>query len=260
MPVSTSTAILFESESQHRALLACVCVSVALHALALFSFPGFPADARANTPAMLTALFAPTLSLPEAAPTVKKATPPPSRPPKSRKEDRPEALRPVITDPSLSAPPISQQAVPNLESTASLPAKTASTAPSNSPDSTPGAPEPQAPYNQGEAIARSPSNAIDAGTLDQYRLALIDAARRYKRYPAQAMEKGWQGRVEVRLVIGADGVIQAAIVKTSSGYRILDDQAMDMVKRGKPLTQIPPALRGREFTVDIPVIFDLQTG
>ncbi len=123
----------------------------------------------------------------------------------------------------------------------------------------PHAPEPQAPYQPAE-VTRLPGEATDAGTLDQYRLALIDAARRYKRYPAQAMEKGWQGRVEIRLVIGANGVIQTVMVKTSSGYRILDDQAMDMVRRGKPLTQIPPALRGREFTVDIPVIFDLQTG
>ncbi len=33
-----------------------------------------------------------------------------------------------------------------------------------------------------------------------------------------------------------------------------------MVKRGKPLTPLPAALCGREFTVDVPVIFELQTG
>ncbi len=49
-------------------------------------------------------------------------------------------------------------------------------------------------------------------------------------------------------------------IKTSSNYQILDDQALDMVKRGKPLTPIPAALHGREFTMDIPVIFELQTG
>jgi hypothetical protein len=31
-----------------------------------------------------------------------------------------------------------------------------------------------------------------------------------------------------------------------------------MVKRA--LTRIPPSLRGREVTVDVPVIFELQTG
>ncbi len=33
-----------------------------------------------------------------------------------------------------------------------------------------------------------------------------------------------------------------------------------MVKKGKPLTPLPAASHGREFTVDIPVIFELQTG
>jgi protein TonB len=99
---------------------------------------------------------------------------------------------------------------------------------------------------------------FDAGLLDAYRLALIEAAKRYRRYPVQAMERGWQGRVEIRVVIGADGMIKRTLVKTSSSYQILDDQALGMVKRA--LTQIPPELRGREFTVDVPVIFELQTG
>jgi len=61
---------------------------------------------------------------------------------------------------------------------------------------------------------------FDTGLLDAYRLALIDAARRYKRYPVQAMERGWQGRVEIRLVIGRRRNDQEAHVKTSSNYRI----------------------------------------
>ena len=65
---------------------------------------------------------------------------------------------------------------------------------------------------------------------------------------------------ERRLIIGPNGAIQSSLVKASSGYEILDSQAMDMVKKAKPLTPIPAALRGREFMVDIPVIFDLQAG
>jgi protein TonB len=127
----------------------------------------------------------------------------------------------------------------------------------------------QAPQSEASRVAELPPTEVaakpliegfDTGLLDAYRLALIDAAKRYKRYPVQAMERGWQGRVEIRVVIGTDGTIRRTLVKTSSNYQILDDQALDMVKRGKPLTQVPPALRGREFTVDVPVIFELQTG
>jgi len=74
------------------------------------------------------------------------------------------------------------------------------------------------------------------------------------------MDRGWQGRVEVHLVIDASGAIKDAIIKTSSRYAVLDDQALDMVKKGKSSARIPPALDGREFSVDVPVIFELQTG
>lgn len=89
-------------------------------------------------------------------------------------------------------------------------------------------------------------------------MALIVATRRYKRYPAIAMEKGWQGRVEVHMVIGADGTIAGASIKTGSGHDVLDNQALDMLKKGKTTVPIPASLRGREFSIDVPVIFNLE--
>ena len=126
------------------------------------------------------------------------------------------------------------------------------------PQNRPSVPAPLASATESQASVTSTS--ADPGLLERYRLALIDAAKRYRRYPVQAMERGWQGRVEIRVVIGTNGTIKDALIKTSSNYQILDDQALDMVKRGKPLTSIPAALQGREFTVDVPVIFELQTG
>jgi periplasmic protein TonB len=97
-------------------------------------------------------------------------------------------------------------------------------------------------------------------TLQQYRMGLMAFARQFKRYPVQAMERGWEGRVEIRITVRPTGAIESARVKTPSGYRILDDQALDMVKRALARTPVPPALLGREFSVDIPVIFELQSG
>ena len=124
------------------------------------------------------------------------------------------------------------------------------------------APEVQAPPASPGPPQAAPRqlDVPDSGNLDQYRVALLGAANRYKRYPAIAMEKGWSGRVEIRLVIGTNGMTQSILVKTSSGFEVLDRTAVDMVTKAKPMTPIPPALRGREFAVDIPVIFSLQTG
>lgn len=98
----------------------------------------------------------------------------------------------------------------------------------------------------------------DAGTLRAYRLAIITNARRYKVYPRVAMDNNWEGKVEVRMVIGANGMIASLSIKTGTGHEILDKAALGMIRKAKPLTPIPAALRGKEFTVDVPVIFSLK--
>ena len=241
MQFFNSTAALFHDDAQQRALLVCFGFSIALHALLLLAFPGFRPSPHPDGRQALTASFAPRAE-PAEAPSVRAPWVPP---------ERPREVRPAmpVTEPASAAVP--QVAEPT-------------SAPSPSPPSAAQAPQSEASRGAelppAEVAARPLIEGFDTGLIDAYRLALIDAAKRYKRYPVQAMERGWQGRVEIRVVIGTDGTVKRTLVKTSSNYQILDDQALDMVKRGKPLTQVPPALRGREFTVDVPVIFELQTG
>ena len=83
-------------------------------------------------------------------------------------------------------------------------------------------------------------------------------ARRYKRYPRVALDNNWEGRVVVHMVVGANGMIASLRVTTSSGHDVLDRQALDMIRKAKPLVPIPPAMRGREFSVEIPVIYNLK--
>ncbi len=106
--------------------------------------------------------------------------------------------------------------------------------------------------------AVTPPQAPDASTLAQYRLAVIDAARRHKRYPRVALDNNWEGRVDVRMVIGASGAIASLEVRASAGHEVLDREALDMIRQAKPQTPIPGALRGREFDIEIPVIFSLR--
>lgn len=105
---------------------------------------------------------------------------------------------------------------------------------------------------------RSGDDALDLGSLAQYRLALIGAAKRHRLYPESAVERGWQGRVTVRLAFDADGSIAVALVQRSSGYGALDQQAVEMLRKAAALTPLPPALRSREFSVDVPVLFELR--
>ena len=260
MSVSMNTAEMFTPVAQNRDLALCVLVSFALHALVLLlpaPPPGTPARAAAK---ILTATFAPRPTPAEPAVAAADLTRRRAREtvvPKPELTPQPDTSRPAFSALSPAVP-----GAPDVSETPAAPVETAASERSAATGTM--APGPSRPAETQPAATAADSARVhsdaDPGTLDKYRLALIVAAKRYKRYPVQALDQGWQGKVEVRLVIGADGAIQRSLVKASSGYEILDNEAMDMLKKAKPLTPIPAALRGREFTVDIPVIFDLQAG
>jgi protein TonB len=260
MSPSAVTAGLIQSLAGERALLWCVLASIALHTLVLLglSWRGAPAP-PVKALLVLTARLVPFAAAPRAPvqPPPPKLAPPPLSEPDS-------APRPALTKPALKPAPVPQKAAPAeaVQAPQPEPAPAAtSAAVSPAPVDAPvqSRPAPQAPAGMPatEAAANS-GNAADAGTREQYRLAVMLAAARYKRYPAIALEKGWQGKVEVRMVIGANGMIASASIKASSGHDILDNQALEMLKKGNATVPIPASLRGREFSIDIPVKFDLE--
>ncbi|HSU63221.1 MAG TPA: TonB family protein [Burkholderiales bacterium] len=214
---------------ESRAFNYALALSLLLHALLLFGLPGFRDSKRPSiAPGLITARLVPPQALP-AAPDVAPAAPL-ARP----------ALRPAL------------QPQPAALLAPSIPASPADSAESTSAEPVPAA-EPEA-----GTTAPSAEPAAEAGSVDQYRLQLISAAKRYKRYPRVAVDNNWEGGVVVRMVIGADGLIASASVKTGSGHEVLDSQALEMFKRAKPLVPIPPALRGKELSLDLRAIYNLM--
>jgi TonB family protein len=98
----------------------------------------------------------------------------------------------------------------------------------------------------------------DPGTVAQFRLELMDLARRYKKYPRIAQENNWEGRVELRIAIGVDGAISSITVKKGAGRAVLDDEAQAMIRSASSKATIPPGLRGKAFALEIPVDFYLK--
>lgn len=268
---------------QERALLLGVLASIALHMLVLLGLNAPDAAAPpARTLPVLTARLAPVAKPSPAAKPAPEALPAPAPQPSVVPE--PPALPvPAQSERKLTLEP-EPTPVPAPRKSATQPARTARKPPPlpKPPPAVAAPPAPSAPAPAASEPLPRPSatlqaksapsasagvaseanaklgNEADRGILEQYRLALIAATRRYKRYPAIAMEKGWQGRVEVSMVIGANGMLARASIKTSSGHEILDKQAIDMLRKGKTTVQIPSRLRGREFSIDVPVIFNLD--
>lgn len=104
--------------------------------------------------------------------------------------------------------------------------------------------------------ANASGEAVDG--LRGYRLAVASQARRFKRYPAQAMASGWQGSAEIRVEVGGDGRPRAATVVRSSGHELLDRAALAMIDAGALRARLPESLRGKPFAVVLPVVFNLD--
>ena len=102
------------------------------------------------------------------------------------------------------------------------------------------------------------AGGADPGSVARYRLELMDLARRYKRYPRIAQDNNWEGRVELRIAIGEDGAISSLAVQKGTGRAVLDDEARAMIRNAKSRAAIPPSLRGKSFTLEIPVDFSLK--
>jgi len=98
------------------------------------------------------------------------------------------------------------------------------------------------------AIAASPSQSgsegINRKVYLQYRCAMLDQVKRFMRYPRAAIDNNWTGNVTVRLVLGSNGEIASLTVQQSSGYKMLDQEALESVRKSKRRSVIPASIVG----------------
>ena len=210
--------------------------SLVLHALLLFALP-FLTEAKRQIPARLTARL---------------AVPKPPEPVPPKLEPLPPQPRPAPHPPVIRPAPAAK-AVPQPAPVPAPPAPTLSVEPASVVPAAPSAPAPAARVEPQPAVS-----GPDAGAVARFRLELMDLARRYKKYPRFAQDNNWEGRVELRIAIGEDGAISALTVKKGTGRAVLDDEAQAMIRTAKSKATIPPGLRGKAFTLEIPVDFFLK--
>lgn len=70
--------------------------------------------------------------------------------------------------------------------------------------------------------------------------------------------RGWQGTVQVSLQIDAEGNASNPTISQSSGKDLLDNQALETVRKALPLPPPPNILRGKPFPIVVPVVFRLE--
>ena len=229
--------------SDNRAFHYALGASIALHALALFTMPELADTARRAAsipPQIIARLMEPAPPAPAPVPPVDEPRIKPAAP--KSKAAQPKVERPIAVEkPVPAAPPIATEPAPAAPVAAPPPPLAAVQPREPAP-----APAPAAPQPAPESLSR-----------DQYRVQLIDEARRHKRYPPLARENNWQGDVRVGVTIGANGR-PTVTLKGSSGFDVLDRQALEMFTQAARSVPLPPALRGKEFSLEVRAIYGLE--
>lgn len=113
---------------------------------------------------------------------------------------------------------------------------------------------------EGAVSAPKPAEPIPVSQdgLREYRLNLGREARRYKRYPAMARERGLQGVVVIVVSTTAGIAVPQVSLSHSSGHSVLDAQALEMAVLAVRFANLPESLRGRDFALDLPIRFSLE--
>ena len=122
-------------------------------------------------------------------------------------------------------------------------------------------PKEVAPPAPAEAISKTPNIVPQEQVtqhLESYSSLLANAIAKYKQYPKIAQMRGWQGTVIADLEIDSKGSVVSVKIKKSSTYEVLDNEALEMIKKASPFPTPPESLRGKNFNVLVPISFKLE--
>lgn len=98
---------------------------------------------------------------------------------------------------------------------------------------------------------------VDDEVIEGYEQTLTGVIGKQQRYPGVARMRNWQGIAVVLIKFAPGGSVRDVSIAQSSGFDILDEEALEMVKRARPLPQPPANLGSREFSVRVPIRFRL---
>ena len=248
---------------QNRTFHYAVLASLVLHAVLLLSFPDLVSRARRAVenlaPPIVARLMAPE---PASAPPAEEQKPPPEEKKLPVAKKLPPAARPV----QKAVPPTVVEPAP-LAKPVPAPEPEPVAKPSSAPDAAPAAetavpapaPPPVASVPTAPPGAQPSAPPREARTIGEYRLELIEAARRIKdrtRYPPIARDNNWPGQTQVRGALAASGA-PAISVKGTSGHQVLDQHALSIFRQAAREVSLPPDLRGKEFAVEVWMDFTL---
>ncbi|MFZ8944201.1 MAG: energy transducer TonB [Methylophilaceae bacterium] len=97
----------------------------------------------------------------------------------------------------------------------------------------------------------------EAKIIKDYGQLLAAHISQFKRYPRIAQRRGWEGELTLEVRLDKLANILNISIYNKSNYEVLDQEAIKMIERSKPLP-MPTNLTSETFTVFIPIKFGLR--
>jgi protein TonB len=116
----------------------------------------------------------------------------------------------------------------------------------------------KSPAAETPSVPSDTAQPADSGAVARYRIGLMGAMAAHKIYPEAAQQQQWQGRCELDVEFGREGVLRELRIGKSSGYGLLDDSARAMLREAQSRLPVPAALRGQSFSMRVVIVFDLH--
>ncbi|MBN9788222.1 energy transducer TonB [Pseudonocardia sp. TMWB2A] len=163
----------------------------------------------------------------------------------------PQDITPLRTLPVQPYPPVQRPADFGLAPANPVPEKMAAPAPATPPAQA-------APPSQSPPTAQAaPSAERISGNKANWEGRLLAHLEQYRRYPARARAARQQGVVYIRFKMNRAGAVLSASIQRGSGFRTLDDAALETLQRAQPLPAIPNDMPD-VVTLTVPVEFSLR--
>lgn len=116
-----------------------------------------------------------------------------------------------------------------------------------------------APAAEAPVAVQSPAPAPDPALEDGYRVRIRQAVDEHKHYPRMARRLGLDGRVVVAFTVEADGRLAGVRVVESSGSELLDEAALEAVRKAAPFPSFPAGIERRRWDFTLPLSFSLDS-
>lgn len=91
-----------------------------------------------------------------------------------------------------------------------------------------------------------------------YQKAVKEKIEDCRRYPYWARKQGFEGTVHLKFTILSTGVVKDIKIIKSSGFNILDKEAISTVKRASPFPPIPKKINRSTLTIEVSLVFQLK--